>query len=351
MANYVPLTQQEIIRRMRLPEDDPNYVNDPNRALLAPTMIYGGAFMPELGGVARAGQAAKSAIGEIPSYLSSAREALMRSLGYQTPTMRQAAARLVEPGAAEAALPSALTAGQMAGRTALAGTPLIAATAMSPSSEPAIDPAIKTRNGRPVYFTGPSYDINSNDKYDYTLGATPAEVLGSRRATASALDSANIPMPTGGSGRGAAPPSMENYLKDRSSATAANAALDAARARASQTQQRAPIDLTSGQPASSPGILSKIFSGKDYQSNGQTVNTPTGGAPVNWGSSDSAADFFRADKALSQMKAQQAADAMSGATTERRGGSVTGKGQGQSEKMPDPIHKALEIIHHLLIRH
>ena len=120
---------------------------------------------------------------------------------------------------------------------------------------------------------------------------------------------------------------------------------------AAPAHQRAPIDLTSGQPAASPGFLSKVFSGKNYQSNGQTVNTPTGGAPVNWGSSDSAADFFRADKALSQMKAQQAADEMSGATTEKRGGSVTGKGQGQSEKMPDPIHKALEIIHHLLSRH
>ena len=100
------------------------------------------------------------------------------------------------------------------------------------------------------------------------------------------------------------------------------------------------------------GLFSKIFSGKDYQSNSQLVNTPTGGAPINWGSSDSAADFFRADKALAQMKAQQAADAASGGDDNRkRGGSVTGKGQGQSEKMPDPIHKALEIIHHLLIRH
>ena len=76
------------------------------------------------------------------------------------------------------------------------------------------------------------------------------------------------------------------------------------------------------------------------------------GAPINWGSSDSAADFFRADKALSQMKAQQAADAASGADDNRkRGGSVSGKGHGQSEKIPDPIHKALEIIHALLIRH
>ena len=31
----------------------------------------------------------------------------------------------------------------------------------------------------------------------------------------------------------------------------------------------------------------------------------------------------------------------------KRGGTVSGK----SEKMPDPVHKALEIIHHLLMRH
>ena len=193
-------------------------------------------------------------------------------------------------------------------------------------------------------------DRDRMDRFAQIYGTTP-QSAGAGRGFVNEQPDARYAANAVGSGRGAAPPSMENYLKDRSSATAANAALDAARARASQTQQRAPIDLTSGQPASSPGILSKIFSGKDYQSNNQLVSTPMGGAPVNWGNSDSAADFFRADKALSQMKAQQAVDAAAGAPTEKRGGSVTGKGQGQSEKIPDPIHKALDIIHALLNRH
>ena len=325
MADYVPLTQQEIIRRMRLPEDDPNYVNDPNRALLAPAMIYGGAFMPELGGVARAGQAAKSAIGEIPSYLSSAREALMRSLGYQTPTMRQAAARLVEPGAAEAALPSALTTGQMAGRTALAGTPLIAATAMSPSV---------------------SQDIPAN--YVADSGAAPAPLsAGAGRGFLNERPGERYAAMVGaGRGNSVEGPGDRAAYAQQQAVNAAKQRMAAAQA----TGERA--GLPPARPADADGgLFSKIFSGKDYQSNNQLVSTPMGGAPVNWGNSDSAADFFRADKALSQMKAQQAADAMSGATTERRGGSVTGKGQGQSEKMPDPVHKALEIIHHLLMRH
>jgi hypothetical protein len=88
-----------------------------------------------------------------------------------------------------------------------------------------------------------------------------------------------------------------------------------------------PSDL----PREEPGILSRIFSGKDYQSNSRPVDEPTDGAPVNWGNPDSAADFFRADKARMAMEGRAS------------GGSVNGK--------PDKdaaLHKALEIIHHMI---
>jgi hypothetical protein len=85
-----------------------------------------------------------------------------------------------------------------------------------------------------------------------------------------------------------------------------------------------PSDL----PREEPGILSRIFSGKDYQSNSRPVMEDE---VVNWGNPDSAADFFRADKARMAMEGKAG------------GGSVGGK--------PDKdaaLHKALEIIHHMI---
>ena len=91
----------------------------------------------------------------------------------------------------------------------------------------------------------------------------------------------------------------------------------------------------------SDGILSRIFSGGNYQSNNELVDKPMNGAPVNWGNSDSASDFFRADKAL---MAQRAAEKAASSDDNRaRGGGVGGK--------PDKdaaLHKALEIIHHMI---
>jgi hypothetical protein len=122
---------------------------------------------------------------------------------------------------------------------------------------------------------------------------------------------------------------------------------------------RRPAEFTAARPAPMPpsrelqaqaraaqpseGILSKIFSGQDYQSANALSSDPrTRGysAPVvqdkriNWGDSDSAADFFRADKA---MMAQ-------------RKGEEGFKSGGAANAKPDSVHKALEIIHHLLTR-
>jgi len=60
------------------------------------------------------------------------------------------------------------------------------------------------------------------------------------------------------------------------------------------------------------------------------------------------ADFIRADTA---MKAERAA---SGASNEKRGGSVDGKGKEKSGEIHPKdavLHKALEIIHHMIVKH
>ena len=85
-----------------------------------------------------------------------------------------------------------------------------------------------------------------------------------------------------------------------------------------------PSDL----PREEPGILSRIFSGKDYKSNSKPV---TEDGTVNWGNPDSAADFFRADKARMAMEGRAS------------GGSVNGKPEKDAA-----LHKALEIIHHMI---
>ena len=86
-----------------------------------------------------------------------------------------------------------------------------------------------------------------------------------------------------------------------------------------------PAELAREQPS----ILSKIFSGQDYQSKGGQLRQD---GRINWGDPESAADFFRADKA--RMETPEASGM-------KRGGAA-GK--------PDSMHKALEIIHHLLTR-
>ena len=115
---------------------------------------------------------------------------------------------------------------------------------------------------------------------------------------------------------------------------AAQQAVETARARTAPASAPMPPTRPAELAREQPSILSKIFSGQDYQSNNELVNKPMGGAPVNWGNSDSAADFFRADKALMAKRREE--EGM------KRGGAANAK--------PDSLHKALEIIHHLLTR-
>jgi hypothetical protein len=108
----------------------------------------------------------------------------------------------------------------------------------------------------------------------------------------------------------------------------------------------------------SESFLSKIFSGKDYQSSGGPMYVQRGGERyLNWGDPESAADFVRAAQAMSRMSPEQQSSlkGMSGRDVEfenrmaasqgkAEGGSVGGKGP-TKEAM---LHKALEIIHHLI---
>jgi len=94
-------------------------------------------------------------------------------------------------------------------------------------------------------------------------------------------------------------------------------------------------------------LLSRIFSGQDYQSSNALASDPrlagysakvVQDGKVNWGDRDNAADFFRADAARMAMEKKAAEEGEGKA----KGGAVAGKDAA--------LHKALEIIHHLLTR-
>jgi len=107
-----------------------------------------------------------------------------------------------------------------------------------------------------------------------------------------------------------------------------------------------PTRPTSGPAAASqPGFFSRLFSGDNYQSNNQLV-APKGSkdpTEINWGNSDSAADFLRASQALQKMDpnyvANNADDTFDNG--QKRGGAV-------KQKKEDPIHHALSLISHLV---
>ena len=101
-----------------------------------------------------------------------------------------------------------------------------------------------------------------------------------------------------------------------------------------------PADFRRGETAS---LLSRMFGGPEYQSTGDRV-IKEGGQGVNFGSGESAADFFRADRELRKQRPE-----MFERQAEARGGApkpVSGNGGGKDAA----LHKALEIIHHMLVR-
>jgi hypothetical protein len=99
-----------------------------------------------------------------------------------------------------------------------------------------------------------------------------------------------------------------------------------------------PADIRRSEPTS---FMSRIFGGPEYQSTGERV-VKDGGQGVNFGSGESAADFFRADRELRKQRPE-----MFERQAEARGGAPKAAGGGGKDAA---LHKALEIIHHLLTR-
>lgn len=128
----------------------------------------------------------------------------------------------------------------------------------------------------------------------------------------------------------------------------------ASTASAVRSQQAAPTPMMRPESSPSPkdSILSRIFSGQDYQSSGPTrgdnrlyQGEKDGRKVINWGDPESAADFFRASKAQQDWNAQNPDSPSIGAGM-KRGGAANAK-PGKDEA----VHKALDIIQHLLMRH
>ena len=107
--------------------------------------------------------------------------------------------------------------------------------------------------------------------------------------------------------------------------------------------------------AAEPSLRDRLFGGQDFQSNNQAVVSRTQGAmpgtgsqqraTLNFGDSGSAADFFRADKAMQGLlrdKEEFVGMASGGAAN---GSSNKAAGSGRDAA----IYKALEIIHHMMV--
>jgi hypothetical protein len=124
------------------------------------------------------------------------------------------------------------------------------------------------------------------------------------------------------------------------------------------SSQRPPAVMGGNAPAAPAGggsFLDKIFSGKDYQSSGGLLQQKQDGNRVlNWGDSDSAADFFRADAMKRRLEDQQQQfTGRSGSDIDyenRMAGEGKARG-GAAEQRPSKeamLHKSLEIIHHMI---
>jgi len=123
-----------------------------------------------------------------------------------------------------------------------------------------------------------------------------------------------------------------------------NAALSVSRPTAANTArnviaERATLAPTSSGADRGTGILSSIFSGKDYQSKGGELRQ---NSKINWGDPESAADFFRASRA--NLATPSAAGINPDDSNMNRGGVASNKPNKDAT-----LHKALEIIHHMMV--
>lgn len=393
------LTPSEIARRIRLPEEDPNYVNDPNRALLAPLMVYGGALGPELAGaLGSAGRLAPVAAEATPG-ITAAEMAIIRSKfpgRYINPTTGHpqsiaGAAGQMEPAMGAGADPFMAMSEQVANAPSAAGRYL---TQPKPIVNPETGYQVRNIPGYPQYradlpFGTPSTAFTSGQRLaqagvgSAALGAGAGAIGGMRgqESANAAPGSADYLSQFNQSAPNTFTPEQQemlrqvaiNSIRERPEFSGLEQSAGAGRgtmpseglndrakyyAQQEETQQRAPArpapmppskELQAQARAEQPSdsILSRIFSGKDYQSNNELVNKPTDGAPVNWGNSDSAADFFRASKALQQARPEMFQQGLDD-SGHARGGTVGQQGKGASGNNA-ALHKALEIIHHMLM--
>jgi hypothetical protein len=260
-------------------------------------------------------------VGEIPGpvdYLTRPRPVINPETGYQL--------QQIMPNGQFGPGRTAFTPGQrIAQGTAYVGVPAAAGFALAPSQAPAPN--------------RPQTNIVDEGHLDPNLFGVQYPKAGMDRTNTLGVDELSA-YPAGAVRRG----------MDRSDAPGVDelsayphGAVRLARQVAAPVKERAPIDFTSGQSAAGPSVLSRIFSGGDYQSNNELVGKPMGGAPVNWGSPDSAADFFRADRELRKQRPE-----MFERQAEARGGAP--KVAANTGGKDAALHKALEIIHHLLTR-
>jgi hypothetical protein len=99
----------------------------------------------------------------------------------------------------------------------------------------------------------------------------------------------------------------------------------------------APMPPRRPEAPAAESILRRIFAGQDYQSNSRPVVEDK---RVNWGDPESAADFFRADRAARELGTLPPIERASG-------GQVGQAGQGKAHK-DAALVKALEIIERLM---
>jgi len=271
----------------------------------------------------------------------SAQAALARSLGLQTPAAQQASSRLMEPGTAERAM-SAIRASGPGGTNpmltagATAGTALGAGMATPPGGgAPQMSP------DREALFAQLNRDPD-----------TMARMAAVNRAK----EMVNLPEYEGAR----APMYMdkESYgLPDAAYRQLADLQKSAGKSDAQYRREGATPARAVTQAAASPNredpksFFGRLFSGPEYQSTGQAVIERQQGpmragedrpkTVLNWGDAQDPRDFFRADKAMQQL--QKDKEEFVG----RADGGKVGSGAGGKDAA---IHKALEIIHHLLSR-
>jgi hypothetical protein len=106
--------------------------------------------------------------------------------------------------------------------------------------------------------------------------------------------------------------------------------------------------------AAEQSFIDRLFGGQDFQSNNQAVvSRPQGpmsdGSPqrtmLNFGDSENAADFFRADKAMQELRRNNEDFVGMASGGAANGSSSKSAGSGKEAA----IYKALEIIHHMMV--